>query len=151
MRPDIDTYFLKMAQLVSTRGTCHRRKVGCVLVDKHNFVIATGYNGRPSGFPHCEGKNKCKGAISTSGQNLEQCEAIHAEQNALLQCKDTQNIVTAYVTAFPCVTCTKLLLNTSCKRIVYIEDYPGGQNLWIKSGRKLFKTNTIKETIKCKN
>jgi dCMP deaminase len=141
MRPTTTEYFSKMARLVSTRGTCFRRKVGCVLVDSRNFVLATGYNGRPSGFDHCEGDTKCEGACSKSGTNLDACEAIHAEQNALLQCSDSQRIYAAYVTAFPCITCIKLLLNTSCKLIVYDEDYPHQQSkdLWAKSGREAYK------------
>jgi len=141
MRPTIQQYFISMAKLVSSRGTCSRRKVGCVLVDCHDFVVATGYNGRPSGFAHCIGKHKCKGADSPSGTNLDACEALHAEQNALLQCKDTQAIKTAYVTAFPCITCIKLLLNTSCQTIYYNEDYPHdrAKELWIEAGRSFFK------------
>lgn len=137
MRPSTDQYFMQMARLVSSRGTCHRRKVGCVLIDHNKFVIATGYNGRPSGFPHCEGQNKCEGACAQSGMSLDACEAIHAEQNALLQCKDTRSIMTAYVTAFPCITCIKLLLNTSCGRIVYEEEYTHSQSkkLWLQANR----------------
>lgn len=138
MRPSTDQYFIQMASLVSQRGTCCRRKVGCVLIDKNKFVLATGYNGRPSGFPHCEGANKCEGANAPSGMSLDACEAIHAEQNALLQCKETQTIWSAYVTAFPCMTCIKLLLNTSCERILFVEDYPHGhaKELWKMAGRE---------------
>ena len=90
-RPPTDFYFLRMAELVSERGTCARRKVGCVFVNKKNHVIATGYNRNPSGFIHCIDKN-CEGAKSKSGTDLDKCEAIHAEQNALLQCKDVHEI-----------------------------------------------------------
>ncbi len=74
-----DFYFLKMALLVSERGTCARRKVGSIFVNKRNHVIATGYNGNPSGFPHCTDK-PCAGANSLPGTDLDKCEAIHAEQ-----------------------------------------------------------------------
>jgi dCMP deaminase len=72
------------------------------------------------------------GASAASGQSLDACEAIHAEQNALLQCRDAWDIDTCYVSASPCVTCTKLLLNTSCRRIVFREVYPHSQaqELW---------------------
>lgn len=81
--------------------------------------------------------NACSGAEAPSGQSLDSCQAIHAEQNALLQCRDVYAIDTAYVTASPCVTCCKLLLNTSCKRIVFKEEYPHGQSeaLWTGAGR----------------
>ena len=113
-RQPADFYFLRMALLVSERGTCVRRKVGCILVNKKNHVLATGYNGNPSGFSHCL-DNPCKGANSTSGKDLDKCEAIHAEQNALLQCKDVYDIHTVYCTVSPCIHCVKLLLNTSAK------------------------------------
>ncbi len=67
---------------------------------------------------------------------LEQCEAIHAEANALLQCRDVEDIKTAYVTASPCIHCTKLLMNTGCMRIVFSERYPGHEvceKLWTES------------------
>lgn len=146
MRPDKDTYFVAMAKLVATRSTCLRRHVGCVLVDRHGHVLATGYNGVASGLPHCnevtsvdnaEGAhravqttvyhgNACSGALAPLGQPQSGgvgCEAIHAEQNALLQCRDAQAISTCYVTLAPCSTCTKLLMNTSCRRIVFMEEY----------------------------
>ena len=81
--------------------------------------------------------NACEGSTSPSGTNLDSCNAIHAEQNALLQCRDVHLIHTAYVTTSPCVTCTKLFLNTSCKRIIYLEEYPQPKavELWTKAGR----------------
>ncbi len=129
-------YFLIMAKLVSRRSTCARRQVGCVLVDKHKHVLATGYNGVASGVTHCTDE-PCPGATCKSGEGLDLCEAIHAEQNAILQCKDAQQIRTAYITTAPCVTCTKLLLNTSCKTIVFLESYPN-------SGRKIWNRSWIK-------
>lgn len=81
--------------------------------------------------------NACSGATSPSGTNLDGCEAIHAEQNALLQCKNVYEIDTVYVSASPCVTCVKLLMNTSAKRVVFSEEYPHNQakDMWEKSGR----------------
>lgn len=132
-RPDIDQYFLSMARLVSSRGTCLRRAVGCVLVSSRNHVLATGYNGVAAGVTHCL-ERPCEGADACSGTQLDKCNAIHAEQNALLQCKDVHEIETCYCTTAPCVTCTKLLMNTGCKRIVFEEDYPSsGKALWISS------------------
>jgi dCMP deaminase len=136
MRPDKDTYFLRMAFLCSERSTCPRRKVGCVLVNERGHVLATGYNGVPAGFKHCI-DSPCPGANAEPGQGLEKCEAIHAEQNALLQCKNVYDIHTAYCTDSPCVTCVKLLLNTSCKRIVFMRRYPhaASEELWTRAGR----------------
>ena len=146
MRPDKDEYFLGVANVIKTRATCIRRSVGCILVDKMGQILSTGYNGVAHGIPHCNenvalkdllGKpdsdinvlsrefypHACPAAYAASGQQLDGCQAIHAEQNALLQCADVQAIDTCYVTASPCVTCTKLLMNTSCWRIIFIEEY----------------------------
>ncbi|MAL45541.1 dCMP deaminase family protein [Hyphomonas sp.] len=135
-RPPTDFYFLRMAYLVSERGTCARRKVGCVFVNKRNHVIATGYNGNPSGFIHCINQ-PCDGAKSKSGEDLDKCQAIHAEQNALLQCKDVYDIDRVYTTLEPCVHCIKLLLNTSAKQIIFGEKYVHdlARSLWEISGR----------------
>ena len=127
---------MQMADLVSERGTCARRKVGCVLVNEMGHVLATGYNGVAKDQTHCTSR-PCPGAKCKSGEGLELCEAIHAEQNALLQCRDVYKIHTVYCTDSPCIHCIKLLLNTSCKRIIFRKEYPhsGSQKLWERSGR----------------
>jgi len=138
MRPSKDVYFLKMAQLVATRSTCARRSVGCVLVDSIGRVLATGYNGRPRGFQHCNEHSPCAGATLPSGTGLDTCEAIHAETNALLQCSNVDRVETCYVTCSPCVSCVKLLLNTSCRRIVFAERYAHDEvarELWERLNR----------------
>ena len=135
-RPSFDEYFTNMVKTVSTRGSCARRKTGCILVDDNNQVLATGYNGPPSGFTNCTDK-PCAGAEAPSGEALDKCEAIHAEQNALLQCPDVRKIRTAYCTTAPCIHCVKLLLNTNCSRIVFIDDYPHShlsKEMWERKG-----------------
>ena len=134
MREPVDWYFLKMALLVAQRGTCARRKVGCILVNQKRHVIATGYNGNPAGQKHCI-DYPCKGAMAKSGSDLELCEAIHAEQNALLQCKNVYEINKVYCTVSPCIHCIKLLLNTSAKHIIFSEEYTNqeGKSLWMKT------------------
>lgn len=135
-----DEYFTQMARLVSSRGTCARRRVGCVLVSGRRHVLATGYNGVPSGAVHCIDV-PCPGHGLPSGQGLDLCEAVHAEQNALLQCPDVWDIGSCYTTASPCITCVKLLLNTSCQRIVFLEEYPHStaKELWLASGVREWK------------
>lgn len=154
MRPTRDEWGLQMARLAATRATCLRRQVGCVLVNARGHVLATGYNGVAAGLPHCNEENDnwdetglvplrprypnaCPGALSPSGTNLDGCEAIHAEQNALLQCRDCWDIQTCYTTASPCLTCVKLLLNTTCSRVVFSEPYPHteAEGLWARAGR----------------
>lgn len=154
MRPNLDQWGLMLAQLTSQRATCLRRQVGCVLVNARGHVLATGYNGVPAGRPHCNevtGRSPnpayghaCQGANAPSGQALDTCQAIHAEQNALLQCRDVYAIHTAYVTTSPCITCTKLLLNTSCERIIFSDEYPHAEAklLWELAGRLWLKLDT---------
>lgn len=146
VRVDAQNYFLNMAELVSMRGTCARRQVGCILVDKNNLVLATGYNGNPRGHKHCT-DSPCKGAkLKGTGLGLDVCEAIHAEQNALLQCKDVDKIKTAYITVSPCMTCVKLLLNTSCEEIVFMEEYIDNNNpkrMWQNGKRKWTHAGTV--------
>lgn len=122
MRINKNQYFLKIAQLASERSTCPRRKVGCVIVNKHNHIMATGYNGVPKSYKHCI-EEPCPGAGMASGTGLDICKAIHAEQNALLQCPDTMQIETIYCTTAPCFTCAKLISNTSCEKVIYGEEY----------------------------
>jgi dCMP deaminase len=149
MKPSKDEHFLRMASLCSLRTTCARRGVGCVLVDKIGHVLATGYNGVARGLSHCNENNPCSGSTSSGGKDLDKCEAIHAEQNALLQCSDVEKIHTCYTTTFPCIHCLKLLLNTSCERIVYIRDYhhERAKELWLESGRTLTQVDLYGHTI----
>lgn len=149
MRPNADAYFMEMVGLVSTRSTCVRRSVGCVLVDKRRHVLATGYNGPPSGTLHCNDvqvgsvatakrlwfPHACPGADAKSGEDLDQCYAVHAEQNAILQCGDVNAIEVAYVTTFPCASCLKLLQNTSCHTITYVDSYNTDVTQWTRAGR----------------
>lgn len=123
MRPSSDENYIEQARVIAKRATCGRRQVGCILVDVHKQVLATGYNGPAAGEAHCT-DHPCAGAHLPSGTGLSVCEAIHAEANALLQCRDKFAIHTAYVTTPPCRDCVKLLMNTGCRRIVFVGNYP---------------------------
>ena len=126
-RPSWDEYFLEMAQLVSKRSTCLRRSVGAVLV-RNKRILATGYNGAPSGLKHCIeiGCLRLKLNIP-SGQRHELCRALHAEQNALIQ-SSLHGIsvkgATLYATTQPCVICAKMLINAGIVEIVITQGYP---------------------------
>jgi dCMP deaminase len=139
MRISQHDLYLGMAKLVALRGTCSRRKVGCVLVDSRGRVLSTGYNGVASGLPHCNEGHPCPGAGLPSGQGLDSCQAIHAEQNAILHLADPYSVDVAYVTATPCISCMKLLLGTSCRLIVAAEAYPHSQAVdwWRAAGREI--------------
>lgn len=121
-RPPKEETFLHIAAELAQQSTCRRRAVGCVLVDEHWDILGTGYNGTARGQPHCL-EEPCLGADRPSGTDLDLCLALHAEQNALLRCRDVWRIDTALVTCAPCLTCVKLLLNTACRRIVFVEPY----------------------------
>lgn len=132
-----DQFFMNVAKECATMGTCVRRQVGCVLVDERRVIIGTGFNGPPHGFPHCRyvESARCPGAGAPSGQGLDQCLALHAEQNALAHCSDKQRIHTCYTTVSPCASvCIKELLQTSCRRIVFLEEYsqPEAKILWTR-------------------
>lgn len=115
-------YFLKIAELVSSRATCPRRAVGCVTTNTYGHILSTGYNGVPSEYIHCI-DHPCGGENNKTGEGLDSCMATHAEQNALLQCRDVMTIDTIYVTTSPCITCAKLIANTSCRTVIYSEEY----------------------------
>ncbi len=136
-RPTLEKTFMDIAKTLSQRTTCGRRKVGCVLVSGRNHILATGYNGVARGQDHCIDK-PCPGADLPSGQGHDVCEAIHAEQNALLQCGNVYSISKCFTTTAPCVACVKLLLNTSCTYIFFEEAYVvhcEARKLWERAGR----------------
>jgi dCMP deaminase len=114
MRPNWDSYFMKIAYAVSERSTCDRAFVGAVLVLEKR-ILTTGFNGSPAGQPHCD----------EIGHLLveEHCvRTIHAETNAIIQAAlhgiSTRGC-TCYVTHFPCINCTKVLINAGMSRLVY--------------------------------
>lgn len=125
IRPTVESWAMAIASATAKRATCPRRSVGCVLLDKNNFVIATGYNGVPRNFLHCT-ELPAKLSILTAKnytacKGKEHCMAIHAEANALLYCRDITEIRTVVTTCFPCFECAKLLLNTGMTKLVYAE------------------------------
>jgi dCMP deaminase len=133
-RIGIHEYFLEMAELASQRSTCLRRAVGCVLTSESNKVLATGYNGVPKGMEHCI-TTACSGAYSPSGTGLDECMAVHAEINALIQCSNVEAAVNCYCTTSPCVSCVKALVNSNIQTIYFIDEYPQSQakELWLNS------------------
>jgi dCMP deaminase len=125
-RPSWDQYFMEITSLVATRSTCLRRQVGAVLVKDRN-ILATGYNGAPSGVSHCLDTGCLRERLGIpSGERHELCRGLHAEQNAIIQAaKHGTNIdgSTLYCTTMPCIICSKMLINAGIRRIVYREGY----------------------------
>ncbi len=127
MRPSWDQYFMDIVEIVKGRSTCLRRKVGAVIV-KDRRILTSGYNGAPSGCMHCEEIGCLRQELGIpSGQRHELCRASHAEQNAIVQAAMHGVSIeggTIYVTAQPCVICSKLIINAGIKRVVFKGDYP---------------------------
>lgn len=114
-----DEYFMNLAITVSERGTCDRAYVGCVIVNEDNRIVTTGYNGSIKGNPHCDD-------IGHTMRDGHCIATIHAEMNALLYCAKegiSVNGCKAYVTHFPCLNCTKSLIQAGIKEIYYREAY----------------------------
>jgi dCMP deaminase len=118
-----DQYFLQMVALVASRCTCPRRQVGAIITTVEGQILSTGYNGVPAGFEHCT-ERPCPGARDTHG-DTHRCLAVHAEVNALLQCKRLDLAHTLYVSCTPCFECAKAICNTPIRRIVSLEEYTG--------------------------
>lgn len=158
---------LGVASVLARRSTCAKAAVGCVLCDAHGRILSTGYNGVARGQPHCNAvgyvnpaaqrrvvflepypahgatqlvhPHRCAGADAPAGADL--CEAIHAEANALLWCRDPDAVRTAYVTLSPCMRCAKELLQTGLKQLVYGAPYtqePQALELLRRAGVELF-------------
>jgi len=143
-RPSWDEYFMSIAELAATRSTCLRRQVGAVIV-KDKKILATGYNGAPSGLKHCLEIGCLREKLGIpSGERHELCRATHAEQNAIVQAalfgvsiKDG----ILYSTTQPCILCTKLIINAGIRKIVIKDSYPD------KMSKEMLKEAKVKIQI----
>jgi dCMP deaminase len=137
-RPSWDEYFMEIARLVVSRSTCLRRQVGAVIV-KDKKILATGYNGAPSGLAHCIDVGCLRDTLGIpSGERHELCRGLHAEQNAIIQAAYhgvSINGATLYCTNFPCIICTKMLINAGITRVVYEGGYADdlARQMWEES------------------
>ena len=126
-RPSWDEYFMEITKLVATRSTCLRRKVGAIFV-RDKRILATGYNGAPKGLRHCEEIGCLRERLKIpSGERHELCRGVHAEQNAIVQAATSGvNLegTTLYSTTYPCILCSKLIINARVKKVIYLEGYP---------------------------
>ncbi len=125
-----DKRFMQLAETVATWSSCFQenRQIGAVIV-KDNRIITTGYNGAPSGVVSCKERGECLRRVMQipSGTRHEMCYAVHAEQNAIAQAAKLGISVegaTLYCTHQPCVICSKMMINSGIKRIVYRHGYP---------------------------
>ena len=110
----LDLRYLRMARIWAENSYCKRRQVGALVV-KDKMIISDGYNGTPSGFENvCEENNVTKPYV------------LHAEANAITKLARSSNNSegsTLYVTASPCIECSKLIIQSGIKRVVYAEKY----------------------------
>jgi dCMP deaminase len=133
MRPDWDNYFIEIAKVVSTRSTCLRRMYGAVVV-KDRVIISTGYNGSPRGIQNCVDTGTCirKEQNIPSGERYELCEAVHAEQNAIINAPpDRMKGAIIYIAGFeednsfaagrPCKLCDRMIRNAQITQVVYLD------------------------------
>ncbi|MFK5925267.1 MAG: cytidine/deoxycytidylate deaminase family protein [Desulfuromusa sp.] len=126
-RPGWDEYFMQITQLVATRSTCMRRQVGALLVKEKN-IMATGYNGVPSGITHCDVTGCLRDQLNVpSGERHELCRGLHAEQNAIIQAAKHGGSTTGstlYCTDSPCIICSKMLINAGIVEVIFGRGYP---------------------------
>jgi dCMP deaminase len=121
-RPSWDEYFLSIAQVVASRSNCVKRHVGAV-IQRDRRLISTGYNGTPRGVRNCNegGCPRCN-TFAESGTRLDECLCSHAEENAIVQAAYHGASVRdgrLYTTFFPCLFCTKLIINAGLAEVVY--------------------------------
>jgi dCMP deaminase len=125
-RPNWDDYFIDIAALVARRSTCLRRGVGAVLV-RDRRILATGYNGAPSGLQHCLDVGCMREQLQIpSGERHELCRGLHAEQNAIIQAAlhgVSVKGASLYCTNHPCIICAKMIINAGIIRIHFREGY----------------------------
>ncbi len=117
-RASWEEYFMDIAQVVASRATCERKKVGAVIV-RDKIILSTGYNGSLSGLPHCD-------AVGHEMENDHCVRTIHAEANAIVQAARNGvsiNNSEIFITASPCYTCFKMIANAGIKTVYYGEFY----------------------------
>ena len=133
MRPEWNEYFIEIAKVVSSRSTCLRRRYGAVIV-KDRVMISSGYNGSPRGMANCTDTGRCtrEELNVPSGERYELCEAVHAEQNAIINAPpDRMKDSTIYIAGFeedntfaagkPCKLCDRMIRNAQIKEVIYLD------------------------------
>ena len=131
MRPEWNEYFIEIAKVVSRRSTCLRRTYGAVIV-KDRVIISSGYNGSPRGLVNCIDTGTCtrEELKVPSGERYELCEAVHAEQNAIIYAQpDRMKNATIYIAGYedngdfavgkPCKLCDRMIRNSQIKEVIY--------------------------------
>ena len=116
-RPNKDQYYMNIARVVSSRSTCLRHHVGCVIVN-NDKIVSTGYNGAVKGAEHCLDTGCLRDELGIeTATRIETCCAVHGEQNALIQAGKYSEGGTLYVKVIPCITCSKMIINAGRNRV----------------------------------
>lgn len=139
IRPHWDDYFMNIAHIVANRSNCIKQKVGAIIV-KNNRILSTGYNGTPSKIQNCiDGEcPRCNSDDISQGEQLDKCFCIHAEENALLEIGKTLSAnATLYTTVYPCLLCSKLMIQCGISKVVYDRDYNTEHTDYILSKGKI--------------
>jgi dCMP deaminase len=125
-RPSWHEYFMGICDLVASRSTCIRRKVGAVLV-KEKRILCSGYNGAPAKVPHCSEVGCLRLRLNVpSGEKHELCRGVHAEQNAIIQAAYHGIRVSGsvlYCTNQPCSICARMIINAGIRTVYYKDGY----------------------------
>ncbi|MEE9567438.1 MAG: cytidine/deoxycytidylate deaminase family protein [Desulfobacteria bacterium] len=147
-RPSWKEYFMDIALLVARRSTCRRRRVGAITV-RDKRILATGYNGAPTGLPHCLDIGCLREELEIpSGERHELCRGLHAEQNVIIQAAYHGVSVegaTLYCTNLPCSICSKMLINAGIRDIIYKEGYADSmtEEMLSAAGVKLIQIDEV--------
>jgi dCMP deaminase len=152
-RPSWPDYFMDITSLVARRTTCSRRMVGAVIV-KDKRILATGYNGAPSGIRHCSETGCLREQLKVpSGERHELCRGIHAEQNAIIQAalhgvsiKDAS----LFCTTQPCSICCKMIINAGIREVYYQDGYsdPMAVEMFAEAGVEIIHFPKVADEIK---
>ncbi len=114
-------YAHRLVDAVKSKSNCPRRKVGAVIMDDDHNIIATGYNGVPRKFPHCD---VCYGGERISGHGLDKLPCLHAEENAIMRCSPHQRKgSTIFVSITPCNMCLKKIIQAGIQYVYAFEMY----------------------------
>jgi len=133
-RPNWHEYFLLMAKLAATRSTCLAFPVGAVIV-KDRQVLATGYNGSPSGSAHCTTQGYCYDGVNNCAESKLPSRAVHAEANAIAQAARhgiATDGATIYVTLEPCLSCLKLIISAGIREVFYETIFNSGEKAQVR-------------------
>lgn len=138
IRPSWDEYFIKISEMVGSRGSCDRGRAGCVIT-RDRRIISTGYVGSPIGLAHCdEIGHEMHTVTHADGSTSRHCiRTAHAEQNAICEAARMGIAINGgnlYCKMTPCYTCAKMIINSGIKRVVCAQDYHAS-----KRSKEIFK------------